>query len=133
MATPDRPILIVEDDRDLADTLVDVLQDEGYSVVVASNGKEALDLLESGKCMAALILLDLMMPVMDGWEFQRRLVSGAHASIPVVVCTADGHAREKAESMNAAGHLQKPSTVDALLQTVEALCGRPASEGARVP
>ena len=128
MATPDRPVLIVEDDRDLAETLAQIIEEEGYSVVVASNGQDALELMERGKCHPSIILLDLMMPVMDGWEFHKR-IGGAAASIPIVVCTADGHAREKADSMKAAGHLSKPPTIDALLRVVESFCGPPASAG----
>jgi CheY-like chemotaxis protein len=69
----DRMILIVEDDRDIAETVADILDDRGYAVVLAANGREALNLIENGRETPALILLDLTMPVMDGWEFKRRL------------------------------------------------------------
>jgi CheY-like chemotaxis protein len=122
MVTRDKPVLVVEDDRELAETIAEVLEEQGYFVVTAANGREALALIEGGKCRPLVILLDLMMPVMDGWEFQRRLQNCWAHAVPVIVCTADGHAREKAESMNAAGHLVKPPTLVALVETVERFC-----------
>ena len=83
MADSGTPILLVEDDRDFADAMTDVLEDEGYRVVVALNGRQALDLLETRQCTPFLILLDLMMPVMDGWEFSARVRESPAASIPI--------------------------------------------------
>ncbi|MGH7272067.1 MAG: response regulator, partial [Polyangiaceae bacterium] len=73
----------------------------------------------------ALILLDMMMPVMDGWEFRDEQKKMPEVfSIPVVTVTADGNARGKASSIGAAGHLAKPVSIDSLLDEVERLCGR---------
>ena len=118
-------ILIVEDDCDVARLLAEVLEAEGYSTAVAGNGREALDHLRNNG-HPDLILLDMMMPVMDGWKFreeQRKLP--AFASIPVVTVTADGDARGKAASIQAAGYVPKPLRIDNLLDEVERICGLP--------
>jgi len=81
-------ILLVEDDRDSREGLAFVLEDGGHTVAVASNGREALNLLDNG-LRPAVILLDLMMPVMNGWEFlEERRRRPPIAAIPVVVLTA---------------------------------------------
>ena len=124
------PILIVEDDRDLAEVLAETLETEGYEVAVAGNGREALRLLDEGVVRPSLILLDLMMPIMNGWELKEQLVQTGRGAIPIVVCTADGHAATKAKDMQAAGHLRKPATVDALLDEVVRLVGFGSGGGA---
>ena len=119
-------ILIVEDDLDLARLVAEVLEAAGYQTAIAANGCEALDHLRTTNNHPALILLDMMMPVMDGWEFreeQRKLP--ALASIPVVTVTADGDARGKAASIQAAGYVAKPISIDTLLDEVERICGLP--------
>ena len=120
-------ILIVEDDSDLAQVLAEVLEAEGYSTAIAANGSEALDYLRSNGSHPDLILLDMMMPVMDGWRFreEQRKVP-ALASIPVLTLTADGDARGKAASIQAAGYLAKPVKIDSLLNEVERICRVPA-------
>ena len=118
-------ILIVEDDLDLARLVAEILEGAGYRTAVAANGYEALAHLQTNG-RPDLILLDMMMPVMDGWKFreeQRRLP--ALASIPVVTVTADGDARGKAASIQAAGYVAKPITIDTLLDEVERICGLP--------
>ena len=117
-------ILIVEDDRDVARLLAEVLETEGYRTAIAANGCEALDHLRKNHHRPDLILLDMMMPVMDGWKFreeQQKLP--ALASIPVVTVTADGDARGKAASIQAAGYIAKPLSIDSLLDEVERICG----------
>lgn len=85
---PARSILIVEDDRDITEMLALLLPDSGFEVSAAENGAEALGLLTSGACSPDVILLDLMMPVMTGWEFRsRQLADPELAAIPVVVMT----------------------------------------------
>jgi len=119
-------ILIVEDDLDVARLLGEVLEAEGYDTAIAANGREALDHLQKNNHRPDLILLDMMMPVMDGWKFreeQRKLP--ALASIPVVTVTADGDARGKAASIQAAGYILKPLSIDTLLDEVERVCGVP--------
>jgi len=118
-------ILIVEDDLDLARLVAEILEAAGYRTAIAANGHEALDHLQTNG-RPDLILLDMMMPVMDGWKFreeQRRLP--ALASIPVVTVTADGDARGKAASIQAAGYVAKPIMIDTLLDEVERICGLP--------
>jgi len=120
-------ILIVEDDRDVARLLAEILEAEGYCTAVAANGCEALNHLRTNG-HPDLVLLDMMMPVMDGWTFreeQRKLP--ALASIPVLTVTADGDARGKAASIQAAGYIAKPLQIDNLLDEVERICGLPES------
>ena len=117
-------ILIVDDDDDLQDALSESLESEGHEATCVSNGQEALDYLKSGKPVC-VILLDLMMPVMNGWEFRReQLEDAALARIPVVVLTADGRADEKARILGANGFLQKPLLAEDLVSTVEKFCQR---------
>ena len=119
---PTRSILIVEDDEPVREALVALLEGAGYRVVEAADGAEALQRLR-GTDPVGLILLDLMMPVMNGWEFrdhQRR--DPALAAIPVVIVTADHAAAAKAAAVGAAGCLLKPFEVPELLGLVERYC-----------
>ena len=116
--SPAVSILLVEDDFDLRDALIPILEYEGHQVVGAANGREALDRLRTG-AKPSLILLDLMMPVMNGTEFRsEQLRDPALASIPVVVVSADPAARSKAKVMGAVGCIEKPLDIDALLSQV---------------
>src|SRR3954466_6587899 len=91
-----RLILVVDDDPDILQTLALCLSTEGYRVVMASNGQEALDTLKKEK--PACILLDLMMPVMDGWQFVAELESRGQRVAPLLILSADrsvqGHANK---------------------------------------
>ena len=81
-------VLIVEDDQGLREALASALDDEGYTVLLARNGREALDLLEKG-IRPCVVLLDLMMPVMDGWQLVKEIKSDPKlAAIPVCVISA---------------------------------------------
>lgn len=118
MNDPKRAILVVEDDTDIREALMGVLEEEGYDVVGAGNGREALDALREGP-RPALILLDLMMPFMNGWQFRAEQKLDANLSeIPVVVVSADANVGQKAASLEAVGHLKKPVELDALLAVV---------------
>src|SRR5437870_2371426 len=102
-------VLVVDDDEGIRFALSDTLEDVGYRVVVAKDGVEALAKLRGPEERPCVILLDLMMPAMDGWTFrheQRR--DPAIAEIPVVVLTADAHVEEKAKELEAQGHIAKP-------------------------
>ena len=127
---PEKPnILLVEDDEDLRDAFRDLFEDEGYGVWTAANGQEALDCLrQRGK--ACLILLDLMMPVMNGWEFRAELSRDPRLSeIPIVVCTAASQAETKARELGAAAWLPKPTDADDLVRIAQVFC-RPSGSGA---
>src|ERR1051325_6252526 len=111
-------VLVVEDDFDLRDALVPILEYEGHRVVSAANGKEALERLRTMP-PPSLILLDLMMPVMDGEQFRaQQLRDPALASIPVVVVSAHASAEERAALLGAAGCVKKPFEIEDLLEQV---------------
>ncbi len=115
-------ILLVEDDRDLRDSMMEALEADGYSVATACDGLHALEYLRECVVKPHLILLDLNMPNMDGFEFRKeQLGRTEHAAIPVAVLTADSHVRGKAASMNAAGFLRKPVKVAMLRELVARL------------
>lgn len=113
-------VLVVDDDPDILDALSEILGLERVDVRRARNGLEALQFLESldGR-KPDLILLDLMMPVMDGWEFARRLRERpGGARIPIVILSADRNVGAKAGDLRALGHLAKPFELDELLGTL---------------
>jgi CheY-like chemotaxis protein len=123
------PVLIVEDDPDIRDTFKVLLEDRGYQVATAGNGREALDELS---CMEepCLILLDLMMPVMSGPEFLEVVKSDPERqNIPVVIVSA--YAELADDSTRAQGFLKKPVSLDTLLNWVQRFCphacGTPAN------
>jgi CheY-like chemotaxis protein len=121
----DKFVLVVEDDRDVRDSILEVLEDNQYHTVAASNGQEGLQALRAAACKPCLILLDLMMPVMDGWGFRAAQKSDQDLeSIPVVVLTAHASAQKAAQDMDAAGFLKKPVRLETLLDTVQRYCGR---------
>lgn len=114
-----RSVMIVDDDDDIRNTLRFLLEDSGYEVLTATNGSEALQQLGAG-ARPSVILLDLMMPVMNGYQFaEQKRREATLADIPVVVITADGNANQKAQSIGARGHLRKPFSIDAVLREVE--------------
>jgi CheY-like chemotaxis protein len=117
-----RSILIVEDDEDVRGALAAVLEEEGYSVLEARHGEEALRTLR-GPDTVCLILLDLFMPTMNGWAFrdeQRR--DPELAAIPVIVLSADGAALKSAGSMGVVDYMVKPVDFDRLLKLVALHC-----------
>jgi CheY-like chemotaxis protein len=116
-------ILVVEDDKDLRDTLCDALALEGYVVAGVEHGEAALRHLRGG-ARPCLILLDLMMPVMDGWAFRQAMLSDpALAAIPVVVITAAGE--QRAALVGAEQVLHKPLFMDAVVDVVRQHCAGP--------
>lgn len=113
-------VLIVEDDVDTREMLAKFLQFEGYSVELASNGRQALDRLTGG-IDASVILLDLMMPIMDGREFRRRQTEDARLkAIPTIVVSAAG--RDRMAQIPADAYLSKPVDMDELLSRVSQFC-----------
>jgi CheY-like chemotaxis protein len=115
-----QPVLIVDDDLDIRETLRFVLEDAGYPVYVAGNGKEALEVLEGANPLPGLILLDLMMPVMSGEDLLAVLKKvKALATIPVTVVTASGAPMPPLAN----NLLKKPVDLDMLLAIVSRTCG----------
>ncbi len=124
MATKKR-ILVVEDDSDVRDALVDALEIGGYEVATAANGELALGYLRHLRSveMPNLILLDLMMPVMNGQQFcAEQQKDPALATLPVIVFTADGRPEQKTAALKIVGVMQKPIDLDELLETVRRFC-----------
>jgi CheY-like chemotaxis protein len=110
----DATVMVVEDDALIREIVVQILAAEGFTSIVARNGAEALHRLRDGRVHPALILLDLMMPVMNGWEFRaEQLKDPALAGIPVVVMSASG-----GDDVPAEAHVGKPFEIDVLLDTV---------------
>src|SRR5215470_5158197 len=121
------PILVVEDDHDVQSSLVEVLEDEGYTVATADDGAEALAYLRVASILPRLIVLDIMMPRMDGLQFRAAQSSDPIlAKIPVAVVTADERAARKAAALGVDGHLRKPVQLDVLLTLVARLAGKPS-------
>ena len=115
------PVLIVEDDADLREMMAQLLSLEGFQSATVANGREALEYLHNGHPKPEVILLDLMMPVMDGWEFRRKQQADPDvADVPVIVLSALDRAR--AADVDAQAFLKKPLDFDLLLQLVRQYC-----------
>jgi two-component system, OmpR family, response regulator CpxR len=113
------PVLVVDDDPAVRELVREVIENAGYPVYCASNGREALSLLETEKPTPGLILLDLLMPVMSGEEMLRALRAvHALAAIPVAVLTGSDRARPS----GADAFIRKPLDLDALIRVVEQNC-----------
>jgi CheY-like chemotaxis protein len=111
-----RRILVVEDDQYIRESLKDLLESEGYIVSCAVNGQDALDELARSE-VPALILLDLMMPVKDGFQFRNEMARNpAWANVPIVIMSADGHVHEKLVRIRAHAYLKKPVEIDDVLE-----------------
>src|ERR1700732_844861 len=112
-------LLVVDDDQGGLEALSDILDYEGYMVERAQNGLQALEHLKQSRPLPNLIILDLLMPVMDGWEFRTRQKEDPElAKVPVLVVTAIS----ATAGIDAAEILHKPIDVDALLRTVARHC-----------
>jgi signal transduction histidine kinase len=124
-------ILLVEDDLGIRDALQAILEGECYEVVCAGNGQDALRLLRSGSD-PDLIILDLRLPVMDGWQFRAVQKSDpALADIPVLAVSADGSA--KAAAIDAEAYFRKPLDVDSLLEGIDRVLTRLGRRRVRPP
>ena len=114
------PVLIVEDDEDLREMMAQLLTLEGFQTATVANGREALEYLHEASA-PDVILLDLMMPVMDGWEFRRQQQADpALAPVPVIVLSALDQTR--ASNLDATAFLKKPLDFDRLLSLVRTYC-----------
>jgi len=117
-----RIIFVVDDDPGIRDSLADVLKDEGYKVVTAVDGRDALIKLRIEGPAPCVILLDLMMPVMNGTQFyaeQQR--DPALAGIPVVVISADDNLKQKAASLGGR-YISKPLQIEQILDVIDCHC-----------
>ena len=119
-------VLVVEDDPDLATLVQLIVADAGYEVATAADGAEALQRVAEG--MPGLILLDMRMPVMNGWEFAREFRARHGQAAPIVVVTAAENARLRAEEISADGWLEKPFDLDDVLRVVARVLGPPGGE-----
>ena len=118
-------ILIVDDDAGIRQLLLLFLEHKGYTAKSVTNGREALDLLQPDQPLPQLILLDLMMPIMDGASFRQAQLSDPRmAAIPVVVLSAAENIEAQAPLLTADAYVPKPIEFDSLLQIVEQHCQR---------
>ncbi|MGH7296122.1 MAG: response regulator [Polyangiaceae bacterium] len=117
-------IVLVDDDPDIREGLAELLQDHGCGVITAANGMEALRALGGpAREEACLILLDLMMPVMDGRTFrQEQLRDDDLARIPVVLISAFAEVENEARALHAAGYLKKPFVLSEVIRTAKEYC-----------
>jgi len=125
MSAPQR-VLVIEDDADVREMVATLLKTRGYESAVCADGVEAFAQLYAG-LWPCMILLDLMMPKMDGWQFMEQLRAvPAFSRIPVVVLSAYG-SPEGVRSLGAADYLRKPFDPDALVAAVEQYCSKASS------
>jgi CheY-like chemotaxis protein len=122
-----KTILVVEDNDVAREGLAVVLRREGYAVALAADGRQALDYLDANPA-PDLILLDMLMPVLDGWAFLG-LLRGRADRVPVVVTTGTVLSREWAADHGCAGFVKKPIEAGALLEEVRRCLGAGAAEG----
>jgi CheY-like chemotaxis protein len=120
-------VLVVDDDRDIRETLVEVLQENGFEAVGASDGVEALEHLRAPEDRWGVVLLDLMMPNMDGRTFRgEQLRDPALSPIPVIVISATADLEQTSEELQVAAHVTKPIPLEVLVQMVSRFCPRPS-------
>src|SRR2546430_2317625 len=112
----EKQVMIIEDDPAIRTVMGIVLEDAGYRVTMARDGRDALKLLEHEA--PGLILLDARMPVMDGREFSRQLHARWHHKVPIITVTADTHPAELAADLEADDYLEKPFDIDELVDMV---------------
>ena len=117
-------VLVVDDDPGIRDIVEAILNEEGFSVATAANGREALDHITEDR--PALVLLDLQMPVMTGWELLTHL-RDARVQVPIVFMTAGFRAKTEAERHQVDGYIGKPFALDELVAVVERFASAGAS------
>ena len=108
-------VLVVEDDIDIRETVAELLVEEGFEVHTAASGQDALEWLHEAGALPDVVLLDLMMPIMDGWTFHDHLQrEDRWASLPIVVISADANVHEKSARLRPVACLRKPVGIDEL-------------------
>ncbi len=121
-----KSLFIVEDDEFIRSDLIELLLDEGYDVTAYKNGQEAWDALNARKKLPDLIILDFMMPLMDGYEFTEQLSRiPRFTPIPILVLSADARAKTKLSFPKIARYMKKPMDLDRFLVVVEELVSSP--------
>jgi CheY-like chemotaxis protein len=120
-------ILVVDDDAEIRTTVIEVLEDAGYEAVGAADGVEALAQLRDPEDRWCVVLLDLMMPNMDGRAFRaEQLLDPVISPIPVVIVSAMSDVAEAAEELNVSAHVTKPIALADLVNVVDRFCPRGA-------
>ena len=119
MSDQKKSLLVVEDDPDIRETIKDIASLDGFQVLQASHGKEALEIIEQAEVLPGLILLDLMMPVMDGYRFLIEYEKSAKFGIPVVVVSA----AKKENLSHVIEFIEKPANARQLLNIIKKYCG----------
>jgi CheY-like chemotaxis protein len=112
-------VLVVDDDPGVRETIGTFLRVEGYAVETAADGAEALEHI--GREHPAVVLLDMRMPVMDGWDFVREL-RAREIDLPIIVMTAAQDARRSAEEIGAPAYVAKPVSYPALIARIDQVC-----------
>jgi CheY-like chemotaxis protein len=121
-------VLVVDDDPDVREAIAEVVGESGYRTLSAANGREAMAQLQAAQSPPCVILLDIMMPIMDGWEFRAEQSRDPRfGDIPVVVLTAHANMEEVVRRMHAVDCLEKPFDLSILLATLERFCGGESS------
>ena len=113
-----KTILIIEDEPDIMLAVSMFLEGEGYTVYGAENGFVALELLKKHD-LPHLILLDMVMPVMNGWQFASEFLQLYGRKVPIIVMTAAADAEQRAKDTNANGWIEKPFSLDSLLVLIK--------------
>lgn len=118
-----KTVLVVEDDEVIRDTLAQLLEDQGYKVVAAQHGRDALEKLNAGGSAPCLLLMDLMMPVMNGWELLSAVRREQRWSqLPVIILSAGGEAQDVLLTDPKVRFLKKPIRMASLLEAVRIGC-----------
>jgi len=118
-----KDIFVIEDSPEIRMLINLFFSSEGYNVEFASDGLEALNKLRLRKSPPGVILLDLMMPVMDGFEFRKEMEHDIRFSqVPVVVMSADAGVKDKTRDIKASGYIRKPLSLDTLIAVAEKFC-----------
>lgn len=125
-------VLVVDDDEDIRDAVSWALEDEGYRVATATDGRDALRRLREGE-LPSVVLVDLMMPHMDGEELVRAVAASPFAHVPIVVMSGHVGAGAKAGAAGAAACLPKPVDLDDLLSTIARFTSRSTEEPRTTP
>jgi len=116
-------ILIVDDDQDTGEAMSELLTQQGFDVALATDGQRALETLRHADTLPDVILLDLMMPVMNGWQFRKAQLDDPQlAAVPVIVLTASWASDSQLSQLKAAALFRKPVNADTLVRKINSIC-----------